>query len=230
MYVGFTLYAVGISGADAFTQMGKIVSFWDEKGQEVEGAFQAAIDDQTVPTIMRSWQLRWQPKTLAPGECRVTIDTSKAPGPYYGTPPLTHHFFHVGSLPRVREVSFLADKGGLLKVLLVFSEYVDLTKIGNSLKLTDVTTSTVLSPTLTSTGTKVVAVAFTVPASKGLNGRYSLVVGKDVGADSGLELDGKYTGKPGSGDFVLDVEPAALATKTGSDDRVWRPTLNLPGM
>ena len=55
-----------------------------------------------------------------------------------------------------------------------------------------------------------------------MSGKLRITVGKDVGAASGLELDGTYSGAAGSGDFSAEMVPASHA------DTPWDPPFTAP--
>lgn len=57
-------------------------------------------------------------------------------------------------------------------------------------------------------------IGWRLPAPLDVTNRLRVTVGQDVGAVSGLKLDGLFTGKSGSGDFVATFVSATYANQT----------------
>jgi hypothetical protein len=226
--VHLQLNTLGVSPSAAFAALGKILGVWNDKGARVAGQLGPVLTDQRAQTQV--FRLTWKPEaSLAEGDYRVSVDPTKAQMKYYAV-PREHHVFHVGALPRVRRVD-IEEKGQSTTIIVLFSEPVRLGAIVGGLSVYDAKApssklSAALDPGSPSHETPVTVAIFTAPTKKS----YRLELGKDVGAASGLELDGLYSGKAGSGDFSAEIEVSSLESVPGSNTRRWYPSIVMPGM
>jgi hypothetical protein len=65
-------------------------------------------------------------------------------------------------------------------------------------------------------------VCLRVPPGTSMTSKLRITVTQDVGALSGLALDGTYSGTPGSGDFTAQIVPAQHV------DTPWEPPFTVP--
>lgn len=144
----------------------------------------------------------------------------------YVVPDREHTQFRVGSLPRVRRINVVPKAtapGDLDYLNLVFSEEVDRASVLAVLTVRTAKSGASLSISpIYATGAST-SVAFRLPASTQMNVKLALRLGMDVGAKSGVKLDGKYTGKAGSGDFTVELTPSDHSPALGKT--AWEPAI-----
>jgi hypothetical protein len=132
-------------------------------------------------------------------------------------PEREYTFFRVGSMPRVAEIDFRSAKTNSTELELfgvMLSEPVDVAKFVSALSVTDLTNDTVLPLTLLTANSSAWNIGFNPPKGTLVSTKLRFTIGTDVGDPSGLLLDGKYTGKSGSGGLTVDLTPSDYIIKT----------------
>jgi len=133
-----------------------------------------------------------------------------------------YSLFRVGSLPQVRGISTRAKQATPSEMDYIgidFSEPVDRAKAIAAISIRSAKTNVALKlKPAASTGVHT-GILFYAPAGTRMADALNITVGIDVGAPTGVKLDGKYTGKPGSGSFKVQIVPAKNAAG-------WEPALS----
>ncbi len=133
--------------------------------------------------------------------------------------------FRLGPLPWVQGLSFIqskADPSVLEEVIVTFSEAVTTAKAYAAISVTDAAAKSAHKTTHASPTAENSAVTLTMPAGVKRSDKVRITVGTDVGAVSGVKLDGEYTlTTAGSGPFSIELVPANLSNQS------WKPVANL---
>jgi hypothetical protein len=147
--------------------------------------------------------------SLATGDYLVQV--TQDPGKLEARQAVT--MFHVGPMPRVSEVRFFYSKKVKDKPLEFDILYVHLSEKADY-SVVSATFEEEVAGVWTKLSTTRQDIGWRLPAPLDVTNRLRVTVGQDVGAISGLKLDGLFTGKSGSGDFVATFVPATYANQT----------------
>jgi hypothetical protein len=113
-------------------------------------------------------------------------------------PEREYTLFHVGPLPRVQKINFYYLKGqpvtAIDEIGVHFSEQVDTAKVAANMLAKVAGSTTALQPTLVSPDPLNNVVAVRLPSALALTTKLSITIPTDVGAPTGVKLDGNYSG------------------------------------
>jgi hypothetical protein len=116
--------------------------------------------------------------------------------------------FHVGSLPRVSSVGFKMKETRVVGLTVYFSENVSPDAVASATRVQSNATIISMKKLGSALIANSVSFAFDIPSVA--DDMHTISVNQDVGAQSGALLDGKYSGKTGSGDFTTAIIPNQL--------------------
>jgi hypothetical protein len=128
----------------------------------------------------------------------------------------TQSIFHVGSLPRVRYVEWETNQSAsatvATRLLFRFSEPVATAVLPATVE-TKVQAGAFKAVTFTNPSKSVEAAVLDLKTPISLDDTLRINIKSDVGAPTGVKLDGLYTAKAGSGDFTATFVPRSHMAK-----------------